>query len=292
MLEANAETISGVNSVARGNPEASLKSGAALALVQSMALQFISGTQQAYVQMLEDVGTGLINMLKDFADVPRIALIAGKDNRVYVEKEFKGDDLQQINRVIVDISNPLSRTTPGKMQIASELIQYGIIKTPEQYLTIMNTGRLDAMTDDAQRELFQIKDENERMMAGEVVNAISIDQHSLHIKGHRAALDSETRNNPDITKILLAHIASHIELLTTTDPTTLSIIGEQPIQRANPPQNAQSPDQLNKSAVPSTQVETPPALTGPLPGMPKLPTVQGDLLPRPELQAQSLNNVR
>ena len=42
-----AETISGVNSVARGNPEASLKSGAALALVQSMSLQFMSGLQQS-----------------------------------------------------------------------------------------------------------------------------------------------------------------------------------------------------------------------------------------------------
>lgn len=40
MLEKLAETISGVNSVARGNPEASLKSGAALALVQSQAIQF------------------------------------------------------------------------------------------------------------------------------------------------------------------------------------------------------------------------------------------------------------
>ena len=95
MLKSEMETISGVNSVARGNPEASLKSGTALALVQSMALQFISGLQQQYVQLVEDVGTGLISMLRDFAQVPRIAMIAGKANQSYIAEEFSGDDLSQ-----------------------------------------------------------------------------------------------------------------------------------------------------------------------------------------------------
>jgi len=108
MLEREAETISGVNSVARGNPEASLKSGTALALVQSQALQFVSGLQQSYIQLIEDVGTGLINMLKDFASVPRVAAIAGKANRT-VMKEFSGDDLSTVNRVIVDVGNALSK---------------------------------------------------------------------------------------------------------------------------------------------------------------------------------------
>ncbi len=76
-LEHLMETISGVNSVARGNPEASLKSGAALALVQSMAVQFSMGLQQSYAQLTEDLGTGSINILKRFAAVPRVAVIAG-----------------------------------------------------------------------------------------------------------------------------------------------------------------------------------------------------------------------
>ena len=45
MIEKKMETISGMNSVVRGDPEASIKSGSAMALVQSMALQFISGLQ-------------------------------------------------------------------------------------------------------------------------------------------------------------------------------------------------------------------------------------------------------
>jgi carbon monoxide dehydrogenase subunit G len=293
-LEAAAETISGVNSVARGNPEASLKSGAALALVQSMALQFISGLQQAYVQLLEDVGTGLINMLKDFADVPRIALIAGKDNRTYVKTEFKGDDLSQINRVIVDVGNALAKTTSGKLQIASELIQYGIIKTPEQYMSILSTGRLDTMTDDTQRELLLIKGENERLTEGQYVPAIAIDQHAMHIKGHRAALaDTELRDNPEIVAAVLNHINEHITLLETVKPSTLAIIGEQALQPANPPMSPVPQENLNQSAgSPAGGAEMAPPTTGALPGMPNMPAVPAEALPNPELQAQAMGNVR
>ena len=112
MLERASETISGVNSVARGNPDKNLQSGNALALVQSMSLQFMSGLSQSYVKMIEDVGTGLINMLKDFAAAPRVAMIVGKSNRSYM-KEFKGEDLNNVNRVIaVSYTHLTLPTTP------------------------------------------------------------------------------------------------------------------------------------------------------------------------------------
>lgn len=106
LLEKSMETLSGVNAVARGNPEQSLRSGNALALVQSQALQFVSGLQQSYIQLLEDVGTGLINLLKDFANVPRIAAISGLNNSTEM-REFKSDDIKSINRVVVDVGNAL-----------------------------------------------------------------------------------------------------------------------------------------------------------------------------------------
>jgi len=87
MLEKAMETISGINSVVRGNADqaSNLRSGNALALVQSQALQFISGLQQSYIQMIEDVGTGLINLLKTFAAAPRVAAIAGTNNSIKVK---------------------------------------------------------------------------------------------------------------------------------------------------------------------------------------------------------------
>lgn len=108
VLVQSAETISGVNSVARGNPEASLKSGAALALVQSMAIQYMSGLQQSYVKLIEDVGSSMIKFLQLFAQTPRVAAIVGKNNKSYL-KEFSADDIDNISRVYVDLGNPLSQ---------------------------------------------------------------------------------------------------------------------------------------------------------------------------------------
>ena len=228
-LERTAETISGVSSVSRGNPEKSLNSGNALALIQSMSIQFMSGLQQSYVQMIEDVGSGLIQMLKDFAAVPRVAMITGKSNRTYM-KEFTGDDLSSVNRIIVDVGNPLSRTTAGRVQMAEQMLQMGIIKTAEQYFTVLNTGNLDSMTEDTQSELMLIKAENESLISKEEIYAVATEQHSLHIKEHKSVLaDPDLKRDPDLVERTLFHIQEHINLLRTTDPDMLMMMGEQPL---------------------------------------------------------------
>lgn len=229
------ETISGINSVARGNPESNLRSGNSMALVQSMALQFISGLQQSYVHLIEDVGTGLINMLKDFAQTPRVAAIVGKNNRAYL-KEFKGSDLEFVNRVLVDLGNPLSQTKAGRVEMANNLLQYSEV-TPEQYFMVLKTGNLDVMTEGINKELILVKGENEAMVNGEDVMATDIDEHILHIKEHRSVLaDPDLRKDPDLVRRVLSHINEHIEALKQVDPNLLMILGQQPIQPPPPMQ--------------------------------------------------------
>jgi len=128
MLIQAAETISGVNSVARGNPEASLKSGTALALVQSQALQFVSGLQQNYVKLIEEVGTAVIQILKDYANTPKFITLVGKNNRP-LTKEFTGEKISSINRVVVDMGNPLAKTIAGRVQMAEQMMQMKSSKT-------------------------------------------------------------------------------------------------------------------------------------------------------------------
>jgi len=230
------ETISGVNSVARGNPPDNLKSGTALALVQSMSLQYMSGLQQSYVQLIEDVGTGLIKMLQRFASVPRIAMIVGKSNRTEM-REFTGEDISQVNRVIVDVGNPLARTTAGRVEMAEQLLQMNLIKSPEQYLQVINTGKLDAMTEDTQSELLLIKSENESIVDNQPVMAVATDQHSLHIKEHKCVLaDPELRKDPALVQRTLEHIQEHINLLRGVDPQLLAMMGEQSLMAPPAPE--------------------------------------------------------
>jgi len=280
------ETISGVNSVARGNPEASLKSGNALALVQSQALQFMSGLQQSYIQMLEDVGTGLIGILKQFADAPRVVAIAGLNNATKVE-EFKAEDLSEVSRVVVDVGNALMQTTAGRAQVAENLLQMMPDKmSPEKYLMVLNTGNLDTLTDGIMDELQTIIGENEALVKGDVIIALATDHHSMHIREHRDVLsDQKLRQDVELVDRTLAHIQEHILLLQNTDPNLLAIIGEQPLAPAGGTPIGQQPP--GQAPIPGTgaplQDMSQLNPEQPLPSMPEAAGVaEGILPPQPQ----------
>ena len=212
------ETISGVNSTIRGNPEASLKSGAALALVTSQSIQFLSSFQQAYTALKESVGTGVIEILKDYADQPRLMSLAGKHNSQYM-KEFKGEDISNIERVTVEDANPIARTTAGKLQIAQDLIANKLVDDPKQYLSVLETGSLEPLTQGTESQLMLIDDENERMAQGEALPVVFTDLHYLHIQEHATVLANlEARLNPKVVQAVQSHIQQHIDLLKTLDP--------------------------------------------------------------------------
>lgn len=285
-LVQDAETISGVNSVARGNPEASLKSGAALALVQSTALQFISGLQQSYVKLIEEVGTSLIQILKDYATTPKVVALVGKTNKPLL-KEFTGEDINAINRVVVDMGNPLSRTIAGRVQMAEQMLQMNLIKTPQQYFQVVNTGKLETAFEGETSELLLIRQENEKLSQGEAVIISPLDQHRTHIVEHKSVLaDPDLRNDAVLVKNVLDHIEGHLNALRNTDPDLLLLVGEQPLPPAgvnmampggqmpnsNEPPQESNTDMLNAMQPPASdaaslkaqgvqlpQVPTPPA---------------------------------
>lgn len=253
MLEKLGETISGVNSVARGNPEASLKSGAALALVQSMAIQFSMGLQQSYAQLVEDLGTGTINILKKYAAVPRVAAIAGKSNRPLM-KQFSGQDLSDINRVSVDMGNPLTRTTAGKVNLAESLMQNQLIENADQYIQVVTTGRLEPVIEGKQAQLLLIKGENESLAEGRPVRALITDDHQKHILEHTTVLaNPEIRQDPSnpIVAATLAHIQEHMDMMNDPNVQRLAMILHKeniPGQPPAPPQGMQdggTADMLN-----------------------------------------------
>lgn len=239
-LEQLMQTLMGVNSVSRGNPEASLRSGSALALIQSMAIQFNSGLQQSAFQLLEDMGTFTIQILRDYANTKRIAFIAGKHD-AFMARSFSGNDLVNINRVTVDAGSSLQRTSAGKLEIAQNLLQNGLIETPAQFIQVLTTGKLEPLIENQQTELLQIRQENELLADPEsepILSAIDIDNHKLHILEHKTVLaNPEARKNPAIIKKTLDHINTHIEALRLVDPELLQMIGQQPLtgqQRQGP----------------------------------------------------------
>lgn len=239
VLKNDAETLVGVNSVTRGNPEASLRSGTALALVQSMSIQFQSGFQRQYVKFLEDVGSSLIEILKDYASAPKMIAIVGK-NKAPLLKQFTGDMIKDVQRVVVDVGNPLSRTIAGRVEMADHLAQMKLIQNPQQYMMVIETGRLDSMYEGDMSDLLNIKRENELMLEGEEVFANILDRHRMHISEHRAVVnDPDLRANPELYNRAMNHIQEHINMLRTVDPDLLKLVGEEPLMNPMQPQSVQ-----------------------------------------------------
>jgi hypothetical protein len=238
MIERLMETISGVNSVARGNPESSLKSGVALAMVQSMAVQYASKFQESWAFLLEDGGTKIFDYLKQFAKTERIAEMSGRINRGRIQS-FTGEDVNQVQRVAIELGNPLQRTTAGKVQIADSLLEKGMVKTPQQYLQVMETGNLDPLVEGPEAELDLIRGENELMMEAkfEQVRVLVGDAHLLHVQEHKCLLSNPlVRSDEQIVAGILAHIQEHKELYETQDPFWSQISGEPPSPQSQAPQ--------------------------------------------------------
>lgn len=277
------ETLSGVNSVSRGDPQASLKSGTALALVQSQALQFISGLQDNYVKLIERVGSSLLTILKDFANTPKTMELVGKNNRAYLEEAFTGDKIDSIGRVIVTMGNPLAKTTAGRVQMAEQMLQMGLIKTPETYLEVIETGNIKVMYEGDMSHLLLIKDENEHLMEGKEIMAEMLDKHSMHIKEHQAVMANPAlRSNVQLRNKVQAHIQEHINFLRTVDPDLLMLVGEKPLAAPAAPQTAPG------AGAP------PPGPNGPPPGPPPGPGGPGPgpsatLQPQQQISQQELS---
>lgn len=265
MLERLLETLSGVNSVARGNPEKSLQSGSALALVESMAIQFHSPLQQSYIQLLEDVGTGSLQILQDYASTPRVVQIAGLRNKSIVQQSFSNKDIDSIARVTIQAGNPMSKTTSGKLQIAQELLKTGVIKTGQEYLQVLQTGNIDPLIQGDTAILLNVATENELLLGGSDIPVFFTDDHAFHISEHNAlASDPAVRMEPELFAKIAKHITEHISML--SDPAYQNyriITGQQTLPLPGQPIQPPGPGTAGPAG--------PEPLPGPLPSKPGLP---------------------
>jgi len=212
------ETLSGINSVIRGDPAPQLKSGAALALVQSLAIAFNGGFQSAVVRHRERVGTGLISLLKRYAKNPRPVEIVGRANKGAMI-EWSGDKLDTIDRVTINVGSPLQESSAGRLEIAQQLLQNKLLKTPEQYIEVLSTGRLESAYSGEKAQLDLIARENEDLAEGKPCTVRLVDDHGIHVREHAAVLAiREIRENDAASKIVLDHINAHTQMWMAMGP--------------------------------------------------------------------------
>lgn len=260
-LKHDQELIFGLNSVIRGTPQSGEQSGSALALLSSQALQQANVISGNYVRFVEAVGAGVLDLIRANLSAERQVAVAGKGNtHLLASKPYTGASFNRVQRVHVEVGNPLSQNTSGRLTIAKDLVASGLIRSPEQYMQVLNSGRLEPLTKSLTDELLLIRGENEELSQGKVPPVIYVDDHMLHVREHKSILSNmEARSNAQLIQSVMEHIKEHETVYYTTEPALLMLMGQQPPQ-APPPPDIMPPGMVPPT--PGSPPGTPPPPTG------------------------------
>lgn len=237
MYRGSIERLSGVNPTARGLQQ-SKQSGKAYQFLESRTEQSASDIINNYFSFLCDIGTSLLLGLKQRTEdniAYNVKDITGKTRRKKLTQEM----LSSVESVSVVVGNPLMRHMDGRVEFLNYLMGTGLIKTPEEFVTVLKTGNLDVLLEANDSQLQIIHAENDDMIAGEDVPVVAPeDHHVLHIRKHASLLNTpEIRKNTELVNRVHAHNALHLDLLKNIDMQELQVVlGYQtPIPPTPPP---------------------------------------------------------
>ena len=260
-VQSDMQKIPGISSLARGQVDSNIKSGSMAALVHAQTLHFNSALEASYVQLAEEGATSLVRLCRAHVETPKMITVVGESNKGKM-KYFTRDDLADIDRVVVDVGNPMERSIAGKEAMATTLMDRGLINTPDMYFEVLRTGRIDSLFKPQEAQTNAIKSENEMLSSGdvtiiemetqtdamgskqtrEVVKECPVmitDNHRLHILHHAADLNEpEARNDTGLLRFRLAHIQDHLFQMQFGDKSIQAALGYAPPEPQAPPPGA------------------------------------------------------
>jgi hypothetical protein len=215
--------LSGINEAARGNPPSGVTSGVAIATLSANSLKLASPFLKSNTIALEQVMLKVVKFFKMFATTERILPVLGA-NQQYTAFRFDSSKIEEVKSIKVRPQNPLMQTLSGRVEVADNLLEKGMIQNPSDYLRLIQTGELNEMTDEVVTEIELIASENEELKQGQSVPVLALDNHTEHISKHKMLLNNPLiRRNSNVIGIVLQHIEEHLEILRTGDPMILEL---------------------------------------------------------------------
>ncbi len=223
MIVKNMETLAGINSMIRGNPQENVMAGQYAALLTTQSVMFNDGLQKGYSRLMERMMTGSIRTIKKNMIGKKVVRIVGATSDPYL-KEFTSSDLDDFESISVQLTNPMLQTPAGKMNMADNLMKTGLIKDAQEYIGVYTEGDLPQLYNRQESQLKLIKQENEAMLQGQCPEVSVYDNHVSHILEHTIIFDNiEARLNPNDPHVIaaMAHCQKHMnKLMGGVDPVT------------------------------------------------------------------------
>lgn len=244
------EKLSGINGALRGTPPPQVSSGTAMALLTTQAQTFNTPVENVYIDCCQQVANNVLKIIATFMpETDLIELIGLKED--YAIPAFKAEELSKIQRVKVLTGNAMSKSPAGRLAMAQDMIQSGLI-SPAEYTEVAATGSIKNKTEDITALDALIQYENQQMMQGIEVPVTIVDNPLKHILGHTNLFNHpDIRKDPAKQQIIMKHMLEHQQnwvVLGKENPQLLALITGSPIppdapadQQAAQQQPAQPP---------------------------------------------------
>lgn len=276
------ELLSGISSVQRGQPQASLLSAAAVALVAVQAHSFNSKLEANYVRFCEEVAHFYLYTISRFQRTDELVALVGKGKSNEI-KQFKGEDLAPVRKVKVSVGNALAKTLAGRVEIAEKLLSNQIIKSAGEYLEVLQTGNLQPALDKATAQSAYISYENEMMLSGQLPKVEALDNHPDHMTSHHVlTFQPGVRSNPRLLQLIQQHIWAHMdqmEAMSMGNPMATALALGLPIPMPVPaPDTGIGPNAMQPA--PEGTASQPPQLSG---------AIQNDMISK---SVQAMDNAK
>lgn len=224
-LHSRHQSISGLNSVARGDPQANIKSGQMAALFHSIAIEFQSARQAALDGYRERMANLMLDMVRQFSDAPFLVEVAGVSERPYL-REFTKQNVSGVRKVRIQTANPMMRSQAGRFEMFQALSTVEPDKR-DAVIRGLTTGDWSGFTENSRSCDLRVQWENEQLSNGGQCPVGSGDHPFKHVPAHWALFEklaSMPEPDPTLLDSVLHHIIDHLMSWQSIDPRLATLL--------------------------------------------------------------------
>lgn len=220
-FEVEIDAVTGDYPLARGQTAGSLTSGSSLSLLAEQGDSPLTFTSRVLAEGWGRFATLVLRTLAEKVQDTRNARVpspqqGGAGAGIPQKIEWTGKDLHGQTEAIVPLEAVSPRTSGMSYQLAKELVQIGLITTPQQFSRLAEVPGIEHLDEITSPQLAMAERENVELFTdAELVPIPEVwNDHRTHIASHNAARATERYQNlPDLLKRTFDnHVLGHEKL--------------------------------------------------------------------------------
>lgn len=243
------QSVSGLNTVARGMPTANVTSGEMAALFTNQAQEFNSDTTLTLDEAMEATANIFADLVLTNCESEMLVELVGEDSRPYVFK-FRPDIMRGVRRFKLKQVPSQLRNPQGRIQMFQMISGLETERQKADAIRIVTTGQFQALNTCEGAQMVRINWENEALARGEAVAVMFTNDPKAELREHRKLYDQlavDPERNKQAIGAVLKHVQEHIEVWMRADPMTCALLGIEPPPSSEP---AAEPEQEGGGGAP------------------------------------------